>query len=57
MTVFLIRAVVLAAMILPVAACYSRVDTVPVATQPTAILVAPTQPTIVPAGSVVVKPY
>ncbi len=57
MNVFLIRAVILAATTLSVAACYSRVDTVPVATQPSAVLVSPTQPTVVPPGSVVVKPY
>ena len=57
MNKFVVRAAALAAITLPVAACYSRVDTVPVATTPSAVLVPSTQPTIVSPGSVVVKPY
>ncbi len=56
MSTFIIRAVALAAMTLPVAACYTRVERV-VEPAPSAVMVAPTQPTVVPPGSVVVKPY
>ncbi len=51
-----IRALVLAAMTLPVAGCYTRVERV-VEPAPSAVMVAPSQPTVVPPGSVIVKPY
>ncbi len=61
MNMFLIRAAALAALTLPVAACYSRVDNAPaptpIAVVPSAVLVSPTTPTLVPSGSVIVKPY
>ncbi len=56
MSTLLVRAVALAAITLPVAACYSRVERVS-EPAPSAVMVAPTQPTVVPPGAVVVKPY
>lgn len=52
-----IKAATLVAMTLSVAACYSRVDTIPVASMPSAVVVPPTQTTVVSPGGVVVKPY
>ena len=56
MSTFVIRAVTLAAMTLSLTACYTRVERV-AEPAPSAVMVTPTQPTVVPPGAVVVKPY
>lgn len=54
---FSVRFVVLTACILPVAGCYTRVESPPSTPLPNAVVISPALPTVITPGTTVVKPY